>query len=174
MTEVELLAILELHKKWLDNSLDGARANLTGADLTGANLTGADLTEADLSGANLSGANLTGANLIGADLTEADLTGANLTGANLTGANLYIAANDHAIGLPLIIGNPTGKHRIVAGMGSIRIGCQSHTLNYWLANASEIGDRYQYSADEINDVLYYLNSPFIKRIMGELDNENNT
>jgi len=79
MKQEELKAILELHKKWLDNSLDGARASLARADLARANL-----TRANLSGANLTGANLTWANFTGANLTGADLTGANLTGADLT------------------------------------------------------------------------------------------
>jgi len=140
---------------------------MAGSKLTWANLTGADLTRANLTGANLTRADLTGANLTRANLTGADLTGADLREANLTGANLYIIANDHAIGLPLIVDNPTGKHRIVAGMGLVRIGCQSHTLSYWLEHITEIGNQYDYSSNEINDVVYYLNSPAIKRIMGE-------
>lgn len=33
MTQEELKAVLELHKKWLNNEADGARANLWGIDL---------------------------------------------------------------------------------------------------------------------------------------------
>lgn len=53
MTQKELKAILDKHKKWLNDEEGGERANLSGADLRGADLNGADLSEADLCGANL-------------------------------------------------------------------------------------------------------------------------
>ena len=88
MTKEELNAILEKHKKWLNDESDGERANLSGACLSGAYLSGADLSGANLSGANLSRADLSGANLSGANLSRADLSGANLSCANLSGAYL--------------------------------------------------------------------------------------
>ena len=84
----ELNAILEAHKKWLNNYYDGIKANLYGDNLREANLREADLREADLRKANLREANLYGANLYGANLREANLRGANLREANLYGANL--------------------------------------------------------------------------------------
>jgi len=126
MKQEELLSILELHKKWLATELGGVKANLTGA------------------------------NLIGADLSWANLSWANLTGANLKRANLYIAANDHAIGLPLIVGNPTGKHRIVAGMGSVRIGCRIYSLHDWIINLGYIGENNDYNKKEVAKVGRYL------------------
>lgn len=53
MTQEELNAILENHKKWLEGN-GGERANLKGA-----NLCGADLRDADLRDANLYGADMT-------------------------------------------------------------------------------------------------------------------
>ena len=47
----QLTEILDLHKKWLNNSDTGKRAILSGADLSGV-----DLSEANLKGADLSGA----------------------------------------------------------------------------------------------------------------------
>ena len=78
MTQEELKAILDKHKKWLDGEAGGKRANFCwtnfhGADLCGADLCGADLSRADLSWANLGGADLRGADLRGADLRGADL-----------------------------------------------------------------------------------------------------
>ena len=58
MTQEELKKVLELHKKWLNNELDGQKADLSGADLSGADLRHADLRLADLSGANLRHADL--------------------------------------------------------------------------------------------------------------------
>ena len=63
MTKQELQAIIENHKKWLNNEPGGKIANLKWADLRGADLSGANLSGANLSGANLSGAYLSGANL---------------------------------------------------------------------------------------------------------------
>lgn len=54
MTQEELNAILENHKKWLEGN-GGERANLKGADLCDAHLCDADLRGADLCDANLRG-----------------------------------------------------------------------------------------------------------------------
>ena len=106
MTREELDKVLENHKHWLREDVEGwqnmgadlQRANLQRADLRGANLQranlrganlrGADLREVDLWGAGLREANLRGADLWGADLRGADLWGAGLWGADLRGANL--------------------------------------------------------------------------------------
>ena len=95
MTNEEIKKILENHKHWLKEDIDGwekMRADLRGADLWGANLRGADLRGADLWGANLREADLRGANL-----REANLRGANLRGAEInenTKINLPISCPD--------------------------------------------------------------------------------
>ena len=88
MTQSELKAILDAHKKWLSGDPEGIQADLQRADLQGAYLQRADLQGAYLRGAYLQGAYLQGAYLQGAYLRGADLQGANLRGANLQGANL--------------------------------------------------------------------------------------
>lgn len=95
MTNEEIKKMLENHKHWLKEDIDGwekMRANLRGADLRGANL-----REAYLRGANLRGANLWEANLRKADLRGADLWEANLREANIdenTRINLPISCPD--------------------------------------------------------------------------------
>ncbi len=92
---VELAAILDQHKIWVESGGDeGTKADLSGvnlenADLTGVNLQGAVLQRANLRNADLSMANLRGALLVQADLCNANLLGAELRGANLMGATLY-------------------------------------------------------------------------------------
>ena len=96
MKQEELNKIVENHKHWLNEDVDGwegMKANLGGADLRGAYLGGADLRGAYLRGANLREANLREANLRGADLREANLRGAYLGGADLRGAYLGGAEN---------------------------------------------------------------------------------
>ena len=88
MTQSELKAILDAHKKWLSGDPEGIQADLRGSDLQWADLRGADLRGADLQGADLQRADLQGANLRGADLQGADLRGADLQGADLQGADL--------------------------------------------------------------------------------------
>lgn len=83
MTLEELNAILDQHKKWMNDEDGGKMADLSRTDLNGANL-----SCADLSYANLREANLTWADLGGADLCMANLSGANLCGTSLLGANL--------------------------------------------------------------------------------------
>lgn len=90
MTNEEIKKMLENHKHWLKEDIDGwekMRANLRGADLRGANLRKADLREADLRGANLRGANLREANIRKADLRGTDLWEANLREADLREAD---------------------------------------------------------------------------------------
>src|SRR5215470_6935191 len=92
---VELAAILDQHKIWVESGGDeGTKADLSGvnlenADLTGVNLQGAVLQRANLRNADLAMANLKGATLVQADLCNANLLGAELRGANLMGATLY-------------------------------------------------------------------------------------
>ena len=84
MTQEELNAILENHKKWLEGN-GGERANLKGANLRGANLCGANLCDANLRDADLRDADLRDADLRDADLRYADLYGADLCDADLRG-----------------------------------------------------------------------------------------
>ena len=68
MTQEELNKIVENHKHWMKEDVDGwedMKAYLSGAYLSGAYLSRANLSEADLSGADLSGAYLSGADLRG-------------------------------------------------------------------------------------------------------------
>ena len=103
MDKKELETTLEQHALWLEDTSQGARADLRDADLRDADLSCAYLSDADLrfadlrgaslrgaylSDASLSCANLSGANLDGANLRCADLSGANLRNANLRGTNL--------------------------------------------------------------------------------------
>lgn len=90
MTNEEIKKMLENHKHWLKEDIDGwekMRANLRGANLRGANLREADLRGADPRGTDLRGANLRETDLRGADLRGADLRGANLREADLRGAD---------------------------------------------------------------------------------------
>ena len=100
-------------------------ADLCGANLCDANLCGANLCDADLRGANLCDADLRGANLCGANLCDADLCGADLRGANLCGAGLRGAEN-----APLVI-NGLQWLVVIDGLGSMKIGCQYHSIDEW-------------------------------------------
>ena len=84
----ELLEILDLHKKYLNDMPGGECANLSGVDLRGANLRYTNLRGADLRSANLTYVDLRSADLTCADLRDADLTCADLRDANLSGVDL--------------------------------------------------------------------------------------
>lgn len=84
MTREELKVVLELHKKWLNNEDDGARANLWGTDLRGIDLRGVDLRLACLSEADMRGVDLRGTDLSGADLWKAKLWKTRLQRAKLS------------------------------------------------------------------------------------------
>ena len=141
-TTKELKAILKLHQKWLNNEVDGTRANLTRANLTranlaGANLTGAilygvDLTDANLTRAILTDANLTRANLTRANLTRANLTGATLSGADLTGVDLTDANLTNLLGnMKHIKTVQTDKYLVTYTTRVLQIGCKKHSIEEW-------------------------------------------
>ena len=60
MTQERIKEVIALHQDWLNDKVDGVRADLTGAFLSGAFLSGADLRGADLRGADLRGVRLEG------------------------------------------------------------------------------------------------------------------
>ena len=148
MTQEQLNRILEQNQLWLNTKgVEGKRADLGGADLRCADLTGADLAYANLRGADLRGANLRDANLRGAVLIDADLEGAVLEGANLkyaylTNVNLEGTGVYFFRGLnrPAIYNSKDDK---------LIIGCQVHSLEYWLKNYVAIGKEYKYIDKEI-------------------------
>ena len=148
MTQAELNEILKQHKLWLDgNGEEGKKADLRdddlrnadlrGANLAGANLSGANLRNANLIGADLRGDNLRYADLEGADLRDADLSYSDLTGAKLKDTGVYFFKGPKDFG---IYNSKDDK---------LYIGCQVHSLDYWLKNYVDIGKEHEYSDEEI-------------------------
>lgn len=76
ITNTELEAILDKHKKWLNGDADGKRAILSGYDLRWR---------------NLSGRNLRGSDLRGSDLSCSDLSDSDLRGSDISGCDMYNA-----------------------------------------------------------------------------------
>ena len=172
----ELKDILDNHKLWLStNRKEGSRADLRSANLSGADLRGADLRSADLRSADLYSADLRSADLYSADLRSANLYSADLRSANLSGADLYSAdlrsADLRSASLEgAVLDEIKGKKIITfqAGRdfaytcdGNIKIGCESHTIEYWVSNFEEIGISNKYTKDELKlygDFIKYINS----------------
>ena len=116
MKQEELNKIVENHKHWLEEDVDGWEDMK--ADLRGANLSEANLSEADLRGANLGKADLRRANLRRADLRGANLRGANLRGAkNLDSVTYNEQTSFFALQCPETGAFIAWKKAIVAGQG---------------------------------------------------------
>jgi uncharacterized protein YjbI with pentapeptide repeats len=122
--------------------------DLEGFDFCSANLEGADLSYVDLTRVNLYNANLQNAILEGAELNNVNFHKANLKGLNIDGTNFYSKIDLMDTEL---ISAQLGKHLAVFQPSTRRlnIGCQSHLLDYWLANYEEIGIDVGYSEKEI-------------------------
>ena len=101
-TKQELIEILDLHKKWLNDEEDGILADLRSADLRSANLRSADLSSA---------------NLRFADLSSADLSSADLRSA--FGEMEYVKSLQ------------CEKYYISYTSTKLNIGCQSHSILEW-------------------------------------------
>jgi uncharacterized protein YjbI with pentapeptide repeats len=157
--------ILDDHKEWLLDNTKGQRADLREANLSEANLSRADLREADLIGANLIGANLIEADLSSAYLSGANLRGANLSRANLSeadlgGANLYRADLSYTDVFTFTLGAHFGFVHFgnqYAEGSYVRIGCESHGLDYWLENFESIGNKHNYTKAQITNYGRMLN-----------------
>jgi uncharacterized protein YjbI with pentapeptide repeats len=100
-------------------------------------------------------ANLRGADLRGADLRGADLSGAYLSGAYLSGA--YLSHTDVFI-------FTLGQHFGFAHFGEqyesgsyVKIGCEGHSLDYWLENFEAIGAKHGYTKSQISNYGKMLN-----------------
>jgi len=142
-----------------------SKADLSGAYLIGANLSEANLSEAHLSKANLSeaylreanliGANLRGADLIGAYLSEANLSEANLSEAHLRGADLRGAKNCFIRHwLPQIQGS---RHFVcMSGERTLKIGCISNSIDWWLENCEKCGIENGYTPEQIVEYRRYI------------------
>lgn len=89
----ELKTILEKHEKWLKNSSDGSKANLSGfnlqsIELCGTNLKGANLQDVDLSFSVLEDVNLCDSDLSNSDIVNADWRGVLLRNSDLSNVDL--------------------------------------------------------------------------------------
>ena len=138
---IDVKQILENHQLWLTGK--GGKK----ADLSDANLVGADLSRADLSCANLVGADLSCANLVGADLSC----------ANLSGAKTPYPIYQFFI----------GKFNGVASPHTLRIGCEEHDWDIWLQKYKEIGEKAQFSEQEI-DQHYQVIKLYYKLLTGKV------
>ena len=141
-------------------------ANLEGANLEGANLEGANLECANLKWANLIRASLIRADLDGADLRGANLEGANLEGANLEGANLEGANREDAMGIKARW-EEGSRHGLLfllyqENKKQLQIGCEIHSLEYWLENYKDIAEEYKdvsangYNEEQIKEYYEYM------------------
>ena len=148
----ELNKILKKHKLWLYSfGFLGKRADLSDADLRFDNLRGVVLRNANLRYTGLSGANLRYADLRNANLEDAYLRFADLRDANLRFADLKYAdlegANLENTGIYFFKG-PRHNGIYNSKDDKLYIGCQVHSLDYWLENYVAIGKKYKYTDEE--------------------------
>lgn len=106
------------------------------------------------------------ANLSGANLSGADLSGANLYRANLYRANLAKTIYESKA----ILSFQYKKHTAYFfGMNEITIGCHKHTIQHWLENFQDIGEKNGYTETEIAKYGKFIKG--CKKIQAELDAE---
>ena len=123
-------------------------AQLYYAELNNAKLNYAELNDAELNNAELNNAQLNNAELNNAKLNFAKLNNAQLNNAELNCAKLNYAELNDAQGKVFYIAY-FGHHHCIATATHISIGCERHTVKYWLKNYKEIGLKYGYSKSEL-------------------------
>jgi hypothetical protein len=178
ITKRKLDKVLSNHKTWLDSyGTKGTRADLSYTDLSNtdlsltdlfySNLSNSNLSHSDLYGSNLSNSDLSGANLTNSNLSYSilsysilpysDLSNSDLSGANLTNINLTKANISNIIGKRIITfqGNKDFAYYVD---GYIKIGCEYHTLDYWIKNYERIGTEAEYSSEDIESYGNWIKS----------------
>lgn len=103
---------------------------------------------ANLQSANLQRANLQSANLRSADLRSADLQSADLRSAKFIIAGVELVVDDTMSNFHLLLGSAHHGYRID---DYIRIGCQEHTVQHWLANVETIAKDNNYTDRQIKE-----------------------
>ena len=140
---------------------DFRSADFRHANLSHTYLYGADLRHADLSHAYLYGANLRHADLRHADFRSADLRHAYLRHANLQDTDLRHAYLHHAnlqgtdLKIHFIVGS---SHAVQFLDNNIKIGCEYHSLAYWLVMYDVIGKENNYTDEQIKEYHEYIKS----------------
>jgi hypothetical protein len=109
---------------------------------------GISFNYAKLNDAQLNNAELNNAQLNNVKLNNAQLNAAELNNAKLNNAQLNYAELNNAQGKVFYIAY-FGHHHCIATATHISIGCERHTVKYWLKNYKEIGLKYGYSKSEL-------------------------
>ena len=131
----EIHEILRLHQQWLDEEVDGVRADFGCYDLS----------EADLRGVNLHGAYLSGA-----DVSNADFRGADLSGADLTNTDIFAFYAGHYFAwFHQSSAYPEGNW--------LQIDCQGFSLAVWQRKGHELLRYEDYSLEERKLYMYLIN-----------------
>ena len=128
---------------------DFNKVDLRHLDFSYLNLYDIDLSESYLCFTNfrcayLKGVNLRNANLFGADLSGADLRDTNLSGADLRNADLSSSTIKY-------FRCYLGMNEFTAIKGQIQIGCEIHSIGWWLENYKETGEKHGYSKQQIQE-----------------------
>jgi len=152
ITQSELDDVLYLHRKWLKTSR-GKPLVLRNSDLSSLNFAGQDLSFAIFDSSNLSESNLSdtilyetvlsGANLANADMRRANLNNCFVIRSNFREANLesaimdYVYINDNKLNnvefFADVVVLKTAEWIAHIRKDSIRIGCQIHSFDKWMA-----------------------------------------
>lgn len=118
-------------------------SDLRCSDLRCSNLRGSTLRGSDLSNSNLRDSNLRDSNLTYSNLRDSDLRGSNLRDSNLSYSHLR-GSDLRGSDLRNIIGNgkevkslQIGTYMVSYHKDILNIGCQSHTLDKWIAFTDE-------------------------------------
>jgi len=178
ITQEELDKVLSNHETWLDShGTKGTRADLSYTDLSNSDLYDSNLSHSDLSrtnlsmtnlyNTNLSNSNLFNSNLSDSNLSRSDLSNSNLSYSNLSRSDLSYSDLSRSDLYGANISNIIGK-RIITFQGNkdfayyvdgyIKIGCEYHTLDYWIKNYERIGTEAEYSSEDIESYGNWIKS----------------
>ena len=122
-----------------------------GGDFRGGNFHGGNFHGGNFRGGNFRGGNFRGGNFHGGDFHGGDFHGGNFRGGNFHGG-------DYEVSMLQIQGSKHFCYAYFEDDGSIclGIGCERHSIEWWIESYSEIGNNENYTAEQVDEYKLYI------------------
>ena len=130
--------------------------NFYGGNFYGGNFYGGNFYGGDFYGGDFMGGNFRGGDFRGGDFRGGDFCGGNFRGGDFHGGDFR--GGDYEISMLQIQGSKHFCYAYFEDDGSIclGIGCERHSIEWWIESYSEIGNNENYTAEQVDEYKLYI------------------
>jgi hypothetical protein len=127
-----------------------------GGDFYGGNFRGGDFHGGDFYGGNFRGGDFHGGDFHGGNFYGGNFRGGNFRGGDFRGGNFY--GGYYEVSMLQIQGSKHFCYAYFEDDGSIclGIGCERHSIEWWIESYSEIGNNENYTAEQVDEYKLYI------------------